>query len=296
MISVQKLIKIMMKLLADCCSMSLGVCIMILIVYNKLSKNTIDIILNDVLSIRFLPYIVCIIIFHLIIIIILCLKLYNKFNSYSNNSLFVEIKKFILECLKYVQNALLAVYNVIFECLSPNYTYYILQWATKFSNNNIYPTVFMILFEMLPKTLILVVFFYEIYTLHLYYYFISLIFLIIPFIFRIIMFILKDVGDHLLPEFQKMLIFEKENISVNAKTNEDPKNMSIITIKLNPIYNDLNLETLLYQFYYPALFNNTAFQTNILGQYNKLILFTNLVYYISSLCGWSYCFLFIYLL
>lgn len=283
-----------MKYFANGCSIAFGIFMITLIVYNKLSKNSIDIFLNDIVSIKFLPYIGCIIVLHGIIVTVLLLKLYYQFDSSSNNIIFVQIRVVIFKILKYVQNALLAVYNVIFECLSPNYTYYILQWATKFSNSSTYPTLFIILFEMLPKTLILIVFFYEIYALHLCYYFITLTLLIIPLLFKITMFILNDVGDRLLPEFQKMLIFEKENIIVNANVNEEPKHMSIINIKLNPIYNDLNLDTLLYQFYYPALFNNSNFQTNILRQYNKLLLFTNLVYYVLSLYGWSYCFLLIY--
>lgn len=141
-------------------------------------------------------------------------------------------------------NPFLKGYTYIFEKLTPNGTKYLVnlvRFVVKLSENAKKSYIFS--FLVLPRVTITLVLFLDLfyfYALHFYYY--SLLLLLFPFIFRFIIFILTDISSRMLPAFKDMLVFE-----------ETHKTLVLLSVKLKPEYNDIDLDDLLYNFYYPLV-------------------------------------------
>lgn len=114
--------------------------------------------------------------------------------------------------------------------------------------------------------------------------------LLLPLFFRVLLFTLKDIGPRAIIELSEIIeqgFLDTKNI-VLVETSEGTKACGTIPIKLKPEFSDLDLDYVLYNYYYPALFIEGHIKTKIDPLVNIIGKSTVILYYVFTILGFSY--------
>lgn len=244
------------------------------ILYLRITRKVYDIVLDEEFIAEHFVYFTGLFIISMITTILSILILVKK---NTQNNFLVAVKQIIT---KY--NIFYKAYGIIFELLGPNYTRHLVffsKYVLKL-NKHIKEAI-MVMVIILPKVLIIMVFYLEIYHRHLNNYYYVLLLLLIPMFFRFLLFILEDIGPRVLPQLEELLVFESETLSKEQKVKS-------LTIKFRPEIKDLSLDHFLNNFYYPILFISGEMALNIMPKYYKILFTVSLLYNVFQLLGWFY--------
>lgn len=263
------------------------VILIIFLIYRKIIINTqkVDINLQNIEG--YILFFQTLLFFSVLLTLGYFFILFVKIKNNSSGFLTDKFNGFLFLIQKY--NPIYHCYNMIFNKINPKYTYYLVRITKYLLAFSAKTNTLIILFGVsAPRVLISFVLLFDILILQkLHYYFFALILLIIPLSFRFIIFIFTDLSKKLLPEFKKYLNFGKPeafygNLDSNIKNSEN------IEITLKPQYKDMDLNHVLYNFYYPMLFLQGHMELEILPQYRKISCYTQLIYYLVHSCSWFY--------
>jgi hypothetical protein len=194
----------------------------------------------------------------------------------------------VLKILGYPKMAMKEVYGYIFEKLPPKLTVFALSKKLhkypeeKLNVGIIYCCV---LFEILPRMIILGYFVYEIFWVgKLHYFYMSLSLLIIPFLFNFVVFLVEDIGPRLHKIFDTI-------VTVEEHTLEDGRQLVGAKYKVD-IENQIHVMEYMMHYYYP-MSHLLGHITSSLELRQKVKTYVLLIYHLILSIGWGYVLFFI---
>ena len=262
--------------------------------HSKISRKTIKIELsfeNIEKYSDYFSFIVYLSIYMLIFVtFIMLITLYLKNKKVTENSLGTTLLKKLISFLNYI-NIFYRTYVILFEATSADYTHYIIKLAKiSLALKKRTNLIIIFCFISLPRIIVIITLLIEIYFGALHYYFYSLLLLLIPLLFRIILFMLKDLGPRVLPELKQ--IVKQGDINENPpfpyETAEGVKTCFAIRFYLAPEHSDLDLDYVMEEFYYPALFIQCHIEKNIDPRVYVISKITIISYYLVTALGFAY--------
>lgn len=218
--------------------------------------------------------------------LLLCYISYKTFINTESSEKFEKLKKKLQPLLDKLKklNVFYRSYEIIFKKFGTGSPYVfgviaIMKKIIDYSYNKKF--IIILFFVSLPRIIILIVFFIEILSGHLHYYFYTLYLLLIPLFFKIVLFLLRDLQERVFPEADGMVIQEIVPITINDKTSLR------LTFTLKPEHNDLDPNLYFPNLYFPLLYFG-GYIGFITDMYTKIQLFTQCLYYFCHILGLSY--------
>jgi hypothetical protein len=225
----------------------------------------------------------------------------SRFQQFMENSFMQPVTRILL----YPHDAMLKAYEYLFEKIPSKYIDYVLFTAGNFIVNLGTAKVkkgmvyVVIMFECIPRLIILSIFFYEIFMRHtLHYFYLSLTLLLLPLLCHFLIFMLKDLGPRLIKEFSTYIeIGPPENFELSADDKEKYPHLVYANLQKRHVRfkvdegDDIN--EFMHDRYYPMCSLPIVLQP-ALDLRNKLKLYLLLIYHLAFIIGWGYVLCMIY--
>jgi hypothetical protein len=258
---------------------SFSTSLIVFLLYLRITRKVYIIELNSETIEEYNTYFIFLILMSVILMFLCFILIWKKKKP---NKFLVIISKYITKL-----NIFYYSYVTVFNFLGPQYTQYLLKFATIFLRlKDKTKTYILVCAFILPKLLIVTILVIEIYNKQLNYYYYALLLLLIPLFFRFLLFILDDLGPRITPELKELLIFENEALP------NDPEKL-IITIKMRPEVADINIDYFLNTYYYPAISLTGEMAVKIMPKYSKITLITSFIYHSIHFLSFLYVITFI---
>ena len=91
-----------------------------------------------------------------------------------------------------------------------------------------------------------------------------------------------------MPEFQKIVLSKESSAFVEVQTSSGPKELSSLEFELAPDYADMDLNKVMYYFYYPLFYIQGHMQFNISPIASKFTKYSLFFYYFCHSLGLTY--------
>jgi hypothetical protein len=141
--------------------------------------------------------------------------------------------------------------------------------------------VIMLFLITVPRMCILAIFFFEVFSGYLHYYFFSLYLLFIPAILNLVLFLLSDVRERIYPQANSMVIPQSIPENINGKI------YIRFSYTMADDFKDINTKFFVENYYLPLLYFE-AHHMLLKEQFTRINLITTLFYFLCHIIGFMY--------